>query len=441
MKKDTFTLDHFLSAKDRRELSDLVRNSFGVQSRFISGLELESLRHTYLIPCPVKSQIGCMHSPCTREAIALDGRSHVVGCAAGYTFGFIPVRAAGRLLAYLEIGPFFVDRSQKEAFFARRPELRISDAQWPILSQPAQGAMAMLEQWLETTVRHREDQHALAKKDTLLLFLVDSTKSIATMGDTEELLTYLTDASTFLTDAYSGFIMSLDERSNQLKIAVARGVSSDFNRNYRVPVGKGVTGWVAQHGEPLYVPDTARDSRYLGVGYHAQSELAVPIRSGRRLIGVLAVDSLERDAFSENDRKMLESLALQVAHVMEAVQEEKQGRQKLRQLEALHSVAQAITSTLDLDEILEAVIKQLTHVFSAAGCAILLSDGNVGEMMVHVPEDEGIKRIQNLKLESDRGLLGYMVRERRPLLLHEDDGENFDRFRRFLSSDISSARR
>ena len=32
-----------------------------------------------------------------------------------------------------------------------------------------------------------------------------------------------------------------------------------------------------------------------------------------------------------------------------------------------------------------------------------------------------------------------MVRERRPLLLHEDDGENFDRFKAFLSSDVSSA--
>ena len=438
MKKDTATLDHFLTAKDRRELADLVRNSFGVQSRFISGIELESLRHTYTIPCPVKSAIGCSHTPCTREAVVLDGRAVVTPCKAGYSFGFVPVRTSTRLLAYLEVGPFFSDRSQREAFFARRPELRGQDDGWPVLNQPQSGALAMLEQWIETTVRHREDQHQLAKKETLLLFLVDSTKSIASMGDTEELLNYLTEASTFLTDAYAGFIMILDERTQALKIASARGVSSDFNRNYRVAVGRGITGWVAQHGQPLYVPDTSRDARYLAVGYHAGSELAVPIRSGRHLLGVLAVDALERDAFSEFDRKLLESLASQVAKVMEHVHEEKEGRAKLRQLEALHAVSEALTSTLGLHEVLEAVLRQLTAVFNAAGCAILLAEGDRAEMMVHSPEEASIKRIGNLKVDGDRGILGYMVRERRPLLLHEDDGEQFDRFKSFLSSDVSS---
>jgi HD-GYP domain-containing protein (c-di-GMP phosphodiesterase class II) len=436
--KPSSILDQYLTPKDRRDLADVIRNSLAVASRFISGVELESLRQTYLIPCPVKSAIGCTLAPCTREAILLDGNPVLASCQAGYSFAFVPVQVDGQLLAYLEIGPFFQDVRQREAFFGRRPELRASQAGLPVIASARDGAMALLAEWVSSVIRSRRDRDAMAKQETLLLYLVDSTKSIASMADTEELLTYLTDASTFLTDAYSGFLLRLDERARQLRIAVARGVGSDFNRNYRVPLGEGITGWVALHGQPLYVPDAAKDSRYLAVGYRAASELAVPIRSGQRLIGVLVVDSLDKDAFSDFHRTILESLASQAAKVMEATREETEGRAKLRQLEALHAVAQAINSTLSLPEVLSAVLRALSRVFSASGCAILLAEGERAELMVKVCGEDPVKTVRDVKIGGERGILGYVLRERRPLLLHPGDGELFDRFRDVLSSDIES---
>ncbi|MBI4862102.1 MAG: GAF domain-containing protein [Candidatus Riflebacteria bacterium] len=438
MKKPTPSLDQILTAKDRREIADLIRNSFSLTCRFIAGVELDSLRQTYVLPCPIKSAIGCIETPCTRTAVTLDGRSHLTECVAGFSWGLVPVLVGGNLIAYVQLGPFFTTRSQREALFGRRPELRPNEPCYPLLAGAQNGALTMVGEWLNTMIRSRLDQQALAQKETLLLFLVDSTKSIASMGDPEELLTFLTDASISLTEAHTGFILRLDEARNELRIATARGVATDFNKNHRVPVGTGITGWVGQHGKPAYVPDTSKDHRYVAVGYHAASELAVPIKAAGRLVGVLAVDSMEKNAFSEFDRQLLESLASQVALVTDAVREEKEGKVKLKQLEALHTVSSAVNSTLELAEVLHAVLRTLSHVFSASGCAILLSDGDRAELMVKVADEEQIKTVRNIRIDGDKGILGYMLRERRPVLLHEDAGELFARFRDFISSDISS---
>jgi len=438
MKKPVTTLDDLFSLKDRREFSDLIRNSFSLHSRFICGVELDSLRQTYVLPCPVRAAVGCSASPCTREAILLDGSLIVTACATGFSFGLLSIRVAGKVIAYVQVGPFFATRGQKEAFFVRRPELRGHEAFYPQLSQASTGALTLIAEWLNSVVKARVDQQELAKKETLLLFLVDSTRSIASMADTEDLLNHLTDASINLTEAFAGFIFRLDERGTDLQIAHARGVSTGFNRSYRLPVGSGVTGWVARNRQPLYVPDTAKEPRYLSVGYRAASELAVPISVDDRLIGVLTVDSMVKDGFTEFDRQLIGCLASQVAKVMEAVDQRRSGTVKLKQLEALHAVSQAVNSTLELKGILEAVLQTISQVFQAAGCTILLSDGDRAEALVKVSEEPSIKTVKDLKVEGDRGILGYMLKERQPLLLHDEDGEHFERFRKFISADISS---
>jgi diguanylate cyclase (GGDEF)-like protein/putative nucleotidyltransferase with HDIG domain len=68
------------------------------------------------------------------------------------------------------------------------------------------------------------------------------------------------------------------------------------------PLDHGVNGRVARTGEPALVHDTARDPHYLGTeAPDSGSELAVPIRVGGELWGVLNLEQVETHAFDVDD--------------------------------------------------------------------------------------------------------------------------------------------
>lgn|GEM_PF-4050697 len=79
---------------------------------------------------------------------------------------------------------------------------------------------------------------------------------------------------------------------------VVVGSHSDFSGpryslGQRLPIGKGVVGWVAQNRRPLRLDHVLQDPRYIPAHPEIQSELAVPIVFGTELLGVLDVESVE----------------------------------------------------------------------------------------------------------------------------------------------------
>jgi signal transduction histidine kinase len=90
-------------------------------------------------------------------------------------------------------------------------------------------------------------------------------------------------------------------------------------RSFRVPIGSGLTGWVAKRGQPLLVNDVSAERRYiLGPGRErTRSELDVPLKLGQRTIGVLNVESERQGAFAADDVPYLQGLAGQLAQSIE----------------------------------------------------------------------------------------------------------------------------
>src|ERR1700743_3353508 len=78
-------------------------------------------------------------------------------------------------------------------------------------------------------------------------------------------------------------LLIVDEEQQNLYYAVAAGKSSR-DRNLRVDMGEGIAGWVAQHGEPLIVPDPVDDPR---LGPSVRSAICIPLRSRDRTLGVI----------------------------------------------------------------------------------------------------------------------------------------------------------
>lgn len=104
-----------------------------------------------------------------------------------------------------------------------------------------------------------------------------------------------------------------------------------YDRFMRVPIEQGVTGWVARHGRTAWVRDAQHDESFISGHPDIRSELAVPIVSEGTTLGVLNIETTTVDGFSEIDRDLLESLASQLAVVIQSVRR----RQELQTM-AIH---------------------------------------------------------------------------------------------------------
>ena len=105
--------------------------------------------------------------------------------------------------------------------------------------------------------------------------------------------------------------------SGVLRLAGSVGYFPDAIKNLRLQPGEGITGWVIQHGEPLLIPDVRLDPRYVEVDPNICSELCIPLVAGSQVIGVLNVESPQPDAFTDDDQRLLSTLANNLAVFIE----------------------------------------------------------------------------------------------------------------------------
>lgn len=69
----------------------------------------------------------------------------------------------------------------------------------------------------------------------------------------------------------------------------------------RIPIGKGVCGTAIQEKKTLRVPDVHAFPGHIACDSASQSEIVVPIIKNDKIIGVLDIDSPEKNRFDEKD--------------------------------------------------------------------------------------------------------------------------------------------
>jgi len=81
----------------------------------------------------------------------------------------------------------------------------------------------------------------------------------------------------------------------------------------RIPLNKGICGAAASSGKTLVVDDVRADPRYLACSLETRSEIVVPIARGGQVLGEIDIDSDAPAAFTDQDRSLLEEVALILA--------------------------------------------------------------------------------------------------------------------------------
>lgn len=77
----------------------------------------------------------------------------------------------------------------------------------------------------------------------------------------------------------------------------------------RIPIGAGICGSAAASGKTEIISDVNADNRYLACFVSTKSEIVVPIKKEKKILGEIDIDSDEKDAFKKEDKEFLEKIA------------------------------------------------------------------------------------------------------------------------------------
>jgi sigma-B regulation protein RsbU (phosphoserine phosphatase) len=149
--------------------------------------------------------------------------------------------------------------------------------------------------------------------------LHEITHALESVRNLESLLEYIMGKSQHVMQAEAASMMLVITETNELEFKVALGPKGKEVKPFRLPIGKGISGWVAKTGKPVLIPDCYSDPRFdpsfdKRSGFRTRSMLCVPMIYQNKVMGVMSVlNRTDGNPFNENDQMLFTIFASQAA--------------------------------------------------------------------------------------------------------------------------------
>lgn len=142
--------------------------------------------------------------------------------------------------------------------------------------------------------------------------------------------------------------------------------------------------------------DVSQDPNYVPGWQQARSEMVIPLVVEAGVLGAIDLQSAEKNAFSEEDERLMRLFAFRAASMLEHVQLVQQTQERVKRLETFHVIEEAVASSIDLHITLDTLLDQVISRLSVDAADVFLLDphlqilryaGGRGARHIH-PEDE-----------------------------------------------------
>jgi K+-sensing histidine kinase KdpD len=165
-------------------------------------------------------------------------------------------------------------------------------------------------------------RHVLASKNKLdkLNMLIEASKSVNSAIEIDKLLVLILEVATRSIFADRGTLYLVDENTNELWSKVAQGNNMV---EIRLPVGKGLAGYVAKTGETVNITDAYQDPRFnpeidRKSGYKTHNVLCMPMRNkDGKIVGVFQLLNKRDGVFGPDDESFIDALSVHAAIAIE----------------------------------------------------------------------------------------------------------------------------
>jgi signal transduction histidine kinase len=247
-------------------------------------------------------------------------------------------------------------------------------------------------------------------------------RQLTLLQDVEHLLTKTVNVLRETFGYYQAHILLVDEATNELVLKEASGPAADLIKRLglRLKPGEGITGWVIESGEPKLVNDVRQESRYYGVELvpDTRAELAVPLRLGERIIGVLDVQSEYCGAFYEEDILALQLIGDQVAIALENARLFQETKSQLAAMRALHEISLDIVGKLDLAALLNTLLERAARLVQAESAVLATYDENSG-LIRNIANYQTTRDWTGFTRRPGEGIIGVVIQTGEPLIVND----------------------
>jgi K+-sensing histidine kinase KdpD len=213
-----------------------------------------------------------------------------------------------------------------------------------------------------------------------LSFLHEVAQLASSARDWDEMLRIVIERTTDAMGVEVSSLYLLERREGLLRLVATNGLNRKYIGKATLRVGEGITGWVANARVPASARQVRSDPRFKWIpGVDEErftSMLSVPLLIHGELFGVVNVQSVAERDFDKSQIEFLQTIANQVAGIIEKGRLQREAERKLREMSALFEVSNVLTSTLELDEVLSLIVDRLVRVYPGSAGIIVLRDGD-----------------------------------------------------------------
>jgi signal transduction histidine kinase len=271
-----------------------------------------------------------------------------------------------------------------------------------------------------------ELEQAVVRQAERFTAVLDIGTQISAARDVDALLRLVMDRLTALLGAEASTLFMVDEEASQLWSRVLRGSTL---KEIRIPVNAGIAGHVVESGKSLMLADAYADIRFnpeidRQSGFRTRSMIAAPLRhvSGR-ILGVVEVLHRKVNAFSHEDRALVEGVASQIAAVLDNVLLVEQLRSKnekltqtsddlagaVRDLDLLYEVERAVSQADAQEDLLERILNKAIAVLEAGAGSILLMEEEKDALYFRSAKGEKSDALVAMSLKAGQGIAGHVA--------------------------------
>ncbi len=263
-----------------------------------------------------------------------------------------------------------------------------------------------------------------------LAVLVNVAEAVGRTRDLDQLLSVVIEevCKALITEG-AGVLLYDDNRGDLYfrKIRDTKNILAPQISELRLPLEGSIAGWVFRNNKAARVNDTATDPRYYPEmtersGFSIRKVLQVPLNTGDKTIGVLMIMNKIGGDFSELDEALATSMAVSIALAIDNTTMYEKLRKSRDDLEMLYRASMAIASTLDLDHLLEVVVRELIGAMETEAAGILLYDERTENLYWKEVQDERgeLDRLAaELRLPLHHSVSGRVFRTGEPALLND----------------------
>jgi serine phosphatase RsbU (regulator of sigma subunit)/putative methionine-R-sulfoxide reductase with GAF domain len=190
-----------------------------------------------------------------------------------------------------------------------------------------------------------------------------------------------------------------------------------------VEIGQGLIGQAAAEGERILVDDVKQDPYYRFIDSlpETRSEVALPLKMGDRVLGVLDVQSDQASAFHPNDLLILGALADTIARAVEGARLYMDLHRRADQLALVAEVGKSVSSSLELQTLMNNAAALIHDRFGYPYVHLFTVHPNRRLIQYQAGSGERSKNLAGytLSLDDPEGIISWVAREGQTVLVND----------------------